>query len=141
MGVDAVGVGDRELGEGLLPVGHDLSFDEAALGLALLALLAAVPFPVAGSFVLDGADRQPQQLDCRVVAGEVAAVLGDLPELVVQRLDGVGGVNDAAQLGRERQERGEPLPRGAPGRDRVGVLLAPVRVRERVQLGGVRWSV
>ena len=39
VGVDAVGVGDRELGEGLLPVRDDLAFDEAALGLAVLALL------------------------------------------------------------------------------------------------------
>lgn len=30
VGVDAVGVGDRELGEGLLPVRDDLSLDEAA---------------------------------------------------------------------------------------------------------------
>lgn len=30
VGVDAVGVGGRELGEGLFPVGGDLSFDEAA---------------------------------------------------------------------------------------------------------------
>ena len=40
-----------------------------------------------GAFVLDVADRQPQQLDHRVVVGEVAAVLDDLPQLVVQRLD------------------------------------------------------
>lgn len=36
VGVDAVGVGGGELGEGLLPVVGDLSLDEAALGLSLV---------------------------------------------------------------------------------------------------------
>lgn len=35
--------------------------------------------------------RRPQQFDRRLVGGEVAAVLGDLAQLVVQRLDRVGG--------------------------------------------------
>src|SRR5829696_5326800 len=41
---------------------------------------------VAGPFVFDGADGQPQQFDHRVVVWEVAAVFDDLAELVVQRL-------------------------------------------------------
>src|SRR5690625_2057924 len=32
LGVDSVGVGEGELGEGLFPVGGDLAFDEAAVG-------------------------------------------------------------------------------------------------------------
>ncbi len=40
----------------------------------------------------------------------MAAVLDDLAQLVVQRLDRVGRVDHPAQLGRERQERDEPLP-------------------------------
>ena len=35
VGVDSVGVGGGELGQGLVPVGGDLSFDELALGPAL----------------------------------------------------------------------------------------------------------
>ena len=88
----------------------------------------------AGSFVFDVADRQPEQLDHGVVVGEVAAVLDDLAQLVVQRLDRVGGVDDLADLGRERQERDEPLPGVLPGRDRRRVLLAQLGVGEDVQL-------
>jgi hypothetical protein len=43
---------------------------------------------LAGAFVFDVADGQPQQLDRGVVVGEVPPILGDLAELVVQRLDG-----------------------------------------------------
>jgi len=42
---------------------------------------------LAGAFVFDVADRQPQQLDRGVVGGEVPPILDDLPELVVQALD------------------------------------------------------
>ena len=87
---------------------------------------------VAGAFVFDVADGQPEQLDHGVVVGEVAAVLDDLPELVVQRLDRVGGVDDLAELGRERQERDEPLPGVLPGRHRGRVLLAEVGLGEGV---------
>ena len=55
---------------------------------------------LSGSFVLDVADREPKKLDRGVVRGEVAAVLDDFSELVVQRLDRVGGVDDLADLGR-----------------------------------------
>src|SRR5699024_1691681 len=79
----------------------------------------------AGAFVLDVADRQPQQFGRGGVVGEVAAVLDDLAQLVVQRLDAVGGVDDLAQRWPERQERGEPVPRVLPGGDRGRVLLAP----------------
>jgi hypothetical protein len=41
----------------------------------------------AGSLVLDIADGEPEQLDRGGVVGEVAAVLDDFAELVVQRLD------------------------------------------------------
>lgn len=60
------------------------------------------------------AGREPGQFDHRVVAWEVSAVLDDLAQLVVQRLDGVAGVDDPAQLGRDGQERGEPFPRRRP---------------------------
>ena len=53
MGVDSVGVGGGELGQGLLPVGGDLSLDESALG----------PARVGGRVLLLGALRGPAVLD------------------------------------------------------------------------------
>ena len=75
------------MGEGLFPVRGDLPLDEAALGFPLgAAAKSAFLEPVSGSLVLDVADRQPEQLDDRIIGGEVATVLDDLPQLVVQRL-------------------------------------------------------
>ena len=73
--------------EGLFPALDDGAFDEPGGGFAGAAGLAFFPFAVAGAFVFDVADGQPQQLDDGVVTGEVAAVLDDLAELVVQRLE------------------------------------------------------
>ena len=86
-----------------------------------------------GPAVLDVADRQPQQFDRRLVGGEVAAVLGDLAQLVVQRLDRVGGVDDPAQGRGEGQEGGVPLPGPLPRRRRLRVLAARVGLAEGVQ--------
>ena len=61
------------------------------------------------AFVLDVADRQPQQFDCGLIAGEVAAVLDDLEKLVVKRLDRVGGVDDETKIRRECKERYEKI--------------------------------
>ena len=72
---------------------------------------AAFSGSVAGTLVLDVADRQPQQLDRGLIVGEMSPRLGDFTELVVQRLDRVRGVDHSAQVGRERQERREPVPR------------------------------
>lgn len=130
VGVDAVGVGGGELGEGLLPVVGDLSLDEAALGLSLVRGSAGLLGSLGGATVLDVADRQPQQLDGRDIVGEVTAVLGDLAQLIVQRLGRVGGVDDAAQCRRERQERDEPLPGPLPHPHRVGVAHPQGRGRE-----------
>ena len=60
----------------------------------------------------------------------MAAVLDDLAQLVVQRLDRVGRVDDLAQRGPERQERGEPVPGVLPRGEGGGVLLAEVGVGE-----------
>jgi hypothetical protein len=93
VGVDSVGVDEGELGEDLFPAGGGLAFDEASFCFAFGAA-AEAGFLGAGSgpFVLDGADGQPQQFDHRRVVGEVAAVFDDLAELVVQRLDAIGGI-------------------------------------------------
>jgi len=64
-----------------------LPFDEARGLVAALAGLGAAGRALAGPLVLDVDDREPQQLDDGVVAGEVAAGLGDLAQLVVQGLD------------------------------------------------------
>ena len=59
VGVDAVGVDEGELFEGLFPVGHDLALDEASGGFAFVGWSAAFLLALAGSFVLDVADREP----------------------------------------------------------------------------------
>ena len=58
IGVDSVGVGGGELGQGLVPVGGDLSFDELALGPALGCWQSFLLVAFSGSFVLDVTDRQ-----------------------------------------------------------------------------------
>jgi len=72
----------------------------------------------------DVADAEVEQLDGGVVVGEVAAVLGDLAELEVDGLDGVGGVDDLADGGVEFQERDELGPGPFPGGDQPGGFLA-----------------
>jgi hypothetical protein len=107
------------------------------VGLGPAGFLGAFP----GAFVLDVADGQPQQLDHRVVVGEMAPVLDDLPQLIVQRLAAVGGVDDLADLGRELQERDEPLPRVPPDPDRRRIPLPPDRALEDVQLAAAASTV
>lgn len=87
---EAVGVGEREGVEGGFPALDLGAFDELARGFALSSGQARFFRALPGSFVFDVADREPEQLDHGVVGGEVAAVLDDLAELVVQRLDRVG---------------------------------------------------
>ena len=126
VGGDSVGVGGGELGEGLFPVGGGVSLGEACGGCSFVGGFACVCEALGGSFVFDVADSQPQEFDGGFFAGEMPAVLGDFTQLVVQGLDSVGGVHDAAQHGRERQERRETLPRTLPGRNRLGVARSQV---------------
>jgi hypothetical protein len=89
--LEPAGEGQAECAVGGVPALHDRPFNQLGWGFARdtfgePGFLGAFP----GSFVLDVANGQPQQLDHRVVVGEVAAVLDDLPQLVVQRLDAVG---------------------------------------------------
>ena len=58
VGGESVGVCGGELGQGLVPVGGDLPFDESALGLALGWWQSFLLVAFLGSFVLDVADRQ-----------------------------------------------------------------------------------
>src|SRR3990172_2995508 len=57
VGVDAVGVDEGELFEGLFPVRCDLAFDEAAGGFALVGGESEFFRALSGPFVLDVADR------------------------------------------------------------------------------------
>ena len=70
-----------------------------------VCLLAGFPVSVrrwAARFVFDVADGEPQEFDGGFFAGEMPAILSDFAQLVVQGLDSVGGVHDAARHGRER---------------------------------------
>ncbi len=74
------------------------------------------------SVVSDIADGQVEDLEYGVTGGEMPAGLGDLAELIVQRLDGVGGVDDLADRSVEGQEGGEPFPVASPQIDNRRIL-------------------
>ena len=102
VGGDSVGVGGGELGEGLFPVGGGASLDEACGGCSFVGGFSCVCEALGSSFVFDVADGEPQEFDGGFFAGEMPAILSDFAQLVVQGLDSVGGVHDAARHGRER---------------------------------------
>ncbi len=102
VGGDSVGVGGGELGEGLFPVGGGVSLDEACGGCSFVGGFSCVCEALGSSFVFDVADGEPQEFDGGFFAGEMPAILSDFAQLVVQGLDSVGGVHDAARHGRER---------------------------------------
>lgn len=58
------------------------------------------------AFVLGVASSEPEQLDYGVVGGDKTLVLDDLAELLIQRLDAVGGVDDLAHLGGQNSRTG-----------------------------------
>lgn len=117
-----------------------------------------LPFPGAHLPLLrDVSQGEIDQLGGRLVAGEVPARFDDFSQLHVQRLDGVGGVDDLAHVRGVGEERNDFFPVPAPaGRDRW-IFLAPrtgVEGIERVtgglgvgravdvpQLGGERLAV
>ena len=84
--LDAPGIGDVEFVERFAPAHDALSFDEPCGLVVAFARFLPAPGALAGVLVLDVDDGQPQQLDHGVVAGEMAAVPGHLPELVIQAL-------------------------------------------------------
>lgn len=119
-----LGVGGGELGEGLFPVGCHGAFDEAGGGSALGPGCGGLG-AFGGSAVFDVADREPQELDGGVVVGEVSPVLRDFAQLVVQGFDRVRRIHDAAEHGRQREERREPVPGALPGVQSVRILIGP----------------
>src|SRR6185437_16887566 len=60
-------------------------------------------------------DPEVKKLDGSVVVGEVTAVLCDLPQLEVHRLDGVSGIDYLSYGGVEPEERDELVPGPFPG--------------------------
>src|SRR5690606_40640456 len=83
---------------------------------------------VAAAAVADVACGQAEQLEGGGVGREVAASLGDLAQLEVDRLVEGGGVDDLADLGREPQERRELLSRRSPGLHHARVAVAPLEL-------------
>lgn len=129
--VDSFGECDGELLYGLSLVRENLSFDEASLG----SMFRGGASSVAGSFVFDVADREPEELDHGVVVGEVSAVIRDFAELKVQRLDRVGRADHSVGVGQQREEMvwaaprrsRTPLPRcgfSRPDSDAVNASIA-----------------
>lgn len=108
----------------MLPPSDDGAFDETVTLLVPLGRRSvAVTNAFSGAFVFDIADRKPQKLHCRLIIREMTTILDDLAELIVQRLDGVGGVDNFADGRRERQKRNEAFPGCLPGPNRSRVLL------------------
>src|SRR5215470_2828558 len=101
VGVEAVGELEGQGAEGGFPALDGGAFHEPAGGVALGLGDALLFGAFAGAFVFDVADGQPEEFDGGGVVGEVSAVFGDLAELVVGRLDRVGGVDDLADFGWE----------------------------------------
>jgi hypothetical protein len=66
-------VGDVELVQDLAPAHDALALDDPGRLVGPLAALLPARLALAGALVLDVDDREPQQLDNRVTAGEVAA--------------------------------------------------------------------
>ena len=89
---------------------------------------------------LGALDCEPDQSEGGVVVGEVSAGLDRLADLHVQALDGVGGVDDAADLVREGEEGDDPVPGSLPdgerGRARLAVAQAFVELVEHLA-GGI----
>src|SRR5579863_1126941 len=84
----------------------------------------------------DVPDPEIKQLYCRLVGGEMAAVLGYLPQLEVNRLDSVGRVDHLPDGGVEREERDEGVPCAFPGGDHPGAFLPEIAAQ--VLQGGLR---
>jgi hypothetical protein len=81
--LDPPGIGGVEFVECFPPSCGFLPFDESCGLVVAFAGFLPPPGALAGPLVLDVDDGQLQQLDHGVVAGEMATVLGHLPELVI----------------------------------------------------------
>src|SRR3954466_3455333 len=84
------------------------------------------PGAVALPFGVGAHDREVDEFGGGLFGGRVAAGFYRLAALPVQALDRVGGVDGAAQLVGQREERDHVLPAGAPGVDGRRVARAPL---------------
>lgn len=63
------------------------------------------------------------QFERRLIRREGSLCFYDFPDLAIDRLDGVGGVNDRADGGRIGQERGDLIPMSLPQRRDGGIFV------------------
>jgi hypothetical protein len=75
-----------------------------------------------GPFGADVFEAQVEELEKRVDGGEKIPVAADLAKRAVERLDGIGGVDDFADLRGEVEEGGELVPVGLPAAADGGVF-------------------
>ena len=100
------------------------------------------------SLLLRPVQDQIKQFGGGIVAGEVAPRSDRTPEFGVQRLDGIGGKDDPADLVGEGEERDDLAPGAPPAVADGRIALAPKPRLERRQrlfgcvgVGGVATSV
>src|ERR671932_1796904 len=86
------------------------------------------PGAVALPFGVGAHDREVDELGGGLFVGEVSAGLDRLADLAVQALDRVRGVDGAAELVGQGEERDDVRPAGAAGVDGGGVALNPLGV-------------
>ncbi len=70
--------------------------------------------------------RQIEQFEQRLIAGERSSILRNLAQTHVYRFDGVGRVNDAPDLRRVIEERRDAIPVPAPRLHDRRVLCSPL---------------
>src|SRR3954462_6972407 len=101
-----------------------MSVGESVSEVDLEAAEGAGPVVGAAPLALGALDGEVDELGGGLFVGEVPAGLDALADLAVEVLDAVGGVDGAAQIGGEREERDDVRPALAPGGGDHRVLLA-----------------
>src|SRR5260221_8946218 len=81
----------------------------------------------------DVAYRQINQLGRRFIAGKVPSGFEHLAQLHVQTLNGVGGVNDFADLSPIGEERDHLFPDSSPALHDRGEFFAPLAIGNLLQ--------
>src|SRR3954462_6476228 len=113
-----------------------MSVGESVSEVDLEAAQRAGPVVGAAPLAFGALDGEVDELGRGLFVGEVPAGLDALADLAVEVLDAVGGVDGAAQVGGQRQERDDVLPACAPRLGDHRVLLAPLLIEGRQRVGG-----
>src|SRR5215212_10543238 len=89
--------------------------------------------PAVGAFPggLGLEDGEVDELGGGLFVGEVPAGLDRLADLAVEVLDAVGGVDDPAQVGGQREKRDDVVPACSPGLGDHRIARAPFGVKGR----------